>query len=57
VGISAGVILLFQSLVTFAVSPADFSLPSLHPKIPFPRSDCGRPKLKILFPGVGSRRA
>jgi hypothetical protein len=36
VGIFAGIVLLIQSPVTFAVSQADFSLPSLHPKIPFP---------------------
>ena len=36
VGIFAGIVLLFRSLVTLAVSQADFSLPSLHPKIPFP---------------------
>jgi hypothetical protein len=37
VGIFAGIVPLFRSLVTLAVSQADFSLPSLHPKIPFPR--------------------
>jgi hypothetical protein len=36
VGIFAGIVLLFQSPVTLAVSQADFSLPSPHPKIPFP---------------------
>jgi hypothetical protein len=36
-GIFAGTVLLVRSLVTLAVSQADFSLPSLHPKIPFPR--------------------
>jgi hypothetical protein len=36
VGIFAGIVPLFRSLVTLAVSQADFSLPSLHPKIPFP---------------------
>jgi hypothetical protein len=35
-GVSAGIFLLFRSPVTLAVSQADFSLPSLHPKIPFP---------------------
>jgi len=35
-GIFAGIVPLFRSLVTLAVSQADFSLPSLHPKIPFP---------------------
>jgi hypothetical protein len=38
VGISAHFILSFRSLVTFAVSRADFGVPSPHPKIPFPRS-------------------
>ena len=38
VGIFAGIIPLVRSLVTLAVSQADFSLPSLHPKIPFPAS-------------------
>src|ERR1700722_12229690 len=32
----AGIVPLFRSPVTLAVSPADFSLLSLHPKIPFP---------------------
>ena len=36
VGIFAGIVPLFRSPVTLAVSQADFSLPSLHPKIPFP---------------------
>ena len=36
VGIFAGIVPLFRSLVTLAVSQADFNLPSLHPKIPFP---------------------
>ncbi len=36
VGIFAGIIPLFRSLATLAVSHAGFSLPSLHPKIPFP---------------------
>jgi hypothetical protein len=36
VGIFAGIVPLFRSPVTLAVSPADFSLLSLHPKIPFP---------------------
>jgi hypothetical protein len=36
VGIFAGIVLFFQSPVTLAVSQADFSLPSPHPKIPFP---------------------
>jgi len=34
--IFAGIVLLFQSPVTLAVSQADFSLQSPHPKIPFP---------------------
>ena len=36
VGIFAGIVPLFRSPVTFAVFHTDFSLPSLHPKIPFP---------------------
>ena len=35
-GISAGIVPSFRSPVTGAVSRADFGLPSLHPKIPFP---------------------
>jgi hypothetical protein len=35
-GFSLVFVLLFQSPVTLAVSRADFSLPSPHPKIPFP---------------------
>jgi hypothetical protein len=35
-GIFAGIFPPFRSPVTLAVSQADFSLPSLHPKIPFP---------------------
>jgi hypothetical protein len=35
-GIFAGIVPLFGSLVTLATSRADFSRPSLHPKIPFP---------------------
>jgi hypothetical protein len=41
VGNFAGIVLFFQSPVTPAVSQADFSLPSLHPKIPFPAEGCG----------------
>jgi hypothetical protein len=36
VGIFAGIVPLFRSPVTLAVSQADFCLPSLYPKIPFP---------------------
>jgi hypothetical protein len=36
VGIFAGTVLFSRSPVTLAVSQAEFSLPSLHPKIPFP---------------------
>jgi len=36
VGIFASIVLLFRSPVTLAVSQADSSLPSPHPKIPFP---------------------
>ena len=36
VGIFASIVLLFWSPLTLAVSQADFSLPSPHPKIPFP---------------------
>jgi hypothetical protein len=43
VGIFAVIIPLFQSLVTLAVSQADFSPPSLHPKIPFPAAGFPRP--------------
>jgi hypothetical protein len=43
VGIFAGIIPRFRSLVTLAVSQADFSLPSLHPKIPFPAAGFPRP--------------
>ena len=35
-GIFAAIVPLFRSLETLAVSQADFGLPSLHPKIPFP---------------------
>jgi hypothetical protein len=35
-GIFASIVALVRSPVTPAVSQADFSLPSLHPKIPFP---------------------
>src|SRR5258708_7271275 len=43
VGIFAGIIPLFRSLVTLAVSQADSGLPSLHPKIPFPAAGFRRP--------------
>jgi len=43
VGIFVGIIPRFRSLVTLAVSQADFSLPSLHPKIPFPAAGFQRP--------------
>ena len=43
VGIFAGIIPLVRSLVTLAVSQADFSPPSLHPKIPFPAAGFPRP--------------
>jgi hypothetical protein len=36
VGIFVGIVPLFPSLETLAVCQPDFSLPSLHPKIPFP---------------------
>ncbi len=36
VGIFAGIFLLFRSPVNLTVSQVDFSLLSLHPKIPFP---------------------
>jgi hypothetical protein len=51
VGIFAGVILLFQSPVTPAVFQADFSLPSLHPKIPFPAAGLQRP-IPLGNPGI-----
>jgi hypothetical protein len=41
VGIFAGIVPLFRSLVTLAVSQADFSLPSLQQKIPFPAAEFG----------------
>ena len=55
-GIFAGIVLVFRSPVTLAVSQVDFSLPSLHPKIPFParavrRGLCGlegREKIAVL---------
>jgi hypothetical protein len=50
VGIFAGIVPLFRSLVTLAVSQADFGLPSLHPKIPFPAAGFRRP---IPFGGPG----
>ena len=40
VGIFAGIVPLFPSLETLAVSQPDFGLPSLHPKIPFPAAGC-----------------
>ncbi len=43
VGIFVGIIPRFRSLVTLAVSQADFGLPSLHPKIPFPAAGFQRP--------------
>ena len=49
-GIFAGIIPLFRSLVTLAVSQADFSLPSLHPKIPFPAAGFRRP-ITVRRPG------
>jgi hypothetical protein len=65
VGIFAGIVPLFRSPVTLAVSQADFSLPSLHPKIPFPAAvatanavrqpgnigSFGRPKVRRFEPG------
>ena len=51
VGIFAGFIPLFRSLVTLADSPADFSLPSLHPKIPFPAAGFPRP-IPLRQPGI-----
>jgi hypothetical protein len=43
VEIFASIIPLFRSLAALAVSQADFSLPSLHPKIPFPAAGFPRP--------------
>jgi hypothetical protein len=43
VGIFAGIVPLFRSPVTLAVSQADFRLPSLYPKIPFPAAGFRRP--------------
>jgi hypothetical protein len=62
---STGIVPLFRSPVTLAVSSADFSLPSLHPKIPFPAAvakantvrqpgnigSFGRPKARRFEPG------
>jgi hypothetical protein len=42
-GIFAGFVLPSRSPVTRAVSQADFSPPSLHPKIPFPAAEFRRP--------------
>jgi hypothetical protein len=43
VGISAGIVPLRRSLVKLVLSRPDFSLPSLHPKIPFPAAGLRRP--------------
>ena len=43
-GIFAGIVAPVRSPVTPAVSQADFSLPSLHPKIPFPAGRGRRPR-------------
>ena len=51
VGIFAGIVPLFRSLVTLAVSQADFGLPSLHPKIPFPAAGVRRP-IPFGNPGI-----
>jgi hypothetical protein len=51
VGIFAVIVPLFRSPVTLAVSQADFSLPSLHPKIPFPAAGFQWP---IPFGGPGT---
>jgi hypothetical protein len=39
VGILANSILLFRSLASVVISQANFGVPSLHPKIPFPARD------------------
>ena len=47
---------LFRSPVALAISQADFSLPSLHPKIPFPRQGFQRPDpvaCREFFGGLG----
>ncbi len=49
-GIFAGIVPLYRSLATLAVSEADFSHPSLHPKIPFPGAGFRWP---IPFGGPG----
>ena len=51
VGIFAGIIPLVRSPVTLAVSQADFSLPSLHPKIPFPAAGFSTARSRRL-PGI-----
>jgi hypothetical protein len=51
VGILADFIPPFRSLVTVAVSRADFGAPSLHPKIPFPAADLPRAN-DVATPGI-----
>ena len=46
-GIFAGIVPLFRSLVTLAVSQADFSLPSLQQKIPFPAAGFFEPAMTV----------
>jgi len=43
VGISAAIVPHFRSPAKFAVSPADLSHRSLHPRIPFPAAGLRRP--------------
>jgi len=57
VGIFAGIIPLFRSLVTLAVSQAAFSLPSLHPKIPFPAAGFPRPSAAGNIGSLGRPKA
>src|SRR6267378_7846359 len=51
VGIFAGIVPLFRSPVALAISQADFSLPSLHPKIPFPAAGFSTARSRRL-PGI-----
>jgi hypothetical protein len=57
VGIFAGIVPRFRSLVTLAVSQAAFSLPSLHPKIPFPAAGFPRPSAAGTIGSLGRPKA
>jgi hypothetical protein len=59
VGIFVGIVALVRSPVTLAVFQADFSLPSLHPKIPFPAagfSTANNVRQPRNIGGLGRRR-